>query len=129
MRSPGPSERLLGEGADERQPVTSMGGFMRTGRLVLAGLLAGCAAGPDMSALSSGDAASGERIYKQEDCASCHGETGDGGSGGSLGSIHGMEDLELWEFIYYGTDGMPDYPHLSEQEIADMIAWMREAVL
>ncbi|MFT5683080.1 MAG: mono/diheme cytochrome c family protein [Myxococcota bacterium] len=96
---------------------------------MLAGLLVGCAAGPDMSALSNGNPASGERVYEQEGCASCHGAAGEGGSGGSLGSVHGMDDVEVWEFIYYGTDGMPDYPYLSEQEIADMIAWMRVYVL
>lgn len=96
--------------------------------MLLAALAAGCAA-PDAATLSAGDPDAGARRFQEEGCADCHGATGEGGSGGALGSIHGMNDAEIWSFIYYGTDGMPDYPHLSDQQIADLIAWMREAVL
>ena len=99
-------------------------------RMMPALLVLGCgSAAPSDAMLSSGNPASGERVYVQEACADCHGEFGEGGSGGPLGSVHGMSNVDLWDVIYHGTEGMPDYPHLSDQEIADMIAWMRDTVL
>lgn len=90
-------------------------------------LLVGCAA-PSEAELSAGNPTSGERVYLSEDCADCHSEDGSGGSGGSLASVHAMSNQEVWGIIYYGVPEMPAYPHLSTQEIADMIAWMRETV-
>jgi mono/diheme cytochrome c family protein len=94
--------------------------------------LFGCALpydmGYDTAALAGGDPASGQAIYDQS-CASCHGYSGEGSAAGSTlaGNIDTLSDSRIWSVIVYGTDGMPAYPDLSDQEIGDVIAYMRAA--
>ena len=94
------------------------------------GVVSGCApqeATVDDAALANADPISGESIYIDL-CATCHGADGMGTpSGSSLLGISSSTDQELWDVIFFGTDGMPAYSDLSDQEIADLIAWMRAA--
>ena len=98
--------------------------------LTLAALAAGCApqeAAVDDAALANADPISGEALY-MDLCASCHGADGMGtASGSSLLGISESNDQALWDVIFFGEDGMPAYSDLSDQEIADLIAWMRAA--
>jgi mono/diheme cytochrome c family protein len=74
----------------------------------------------------SGDDAAGETIYA-DNCAICHAADGSGGSGPSL---NGEElDAELVNVILNGEDSMPSFDELSDQEIADLIAWLDVNVL
>ncbi|MCK6525397.1 cytochrome c [Myxococcota bacterium] len=73
-----------------------------------------------------GDAERGATIYASS-CAACHGATGLGtASGPSLADEVAEESDEgLAETIRAGEDGMPPFPNLSEQDLADLIAWLR----
>lgn len=74
----------------------------------------------------SGDDAAGEAIFA-DNCAICHAADGSGGSGPSL---TGEElDAELVSIILNGEDSMPSFSELSDQEIADLIAWLDVNVL
>lgn len=74
-----------------------------------------------------GDAERGATIYAAS-CAACHGASGLGGAGGpSLAKeVAGESDEELVETIREGEDDMPPFPNLSEQDLADLIAWLRQ---
>lgn len=90
----------------------------------------------------AGDAAKGQQIYNQA-CIACHGPTAEGitGLGKNLKTsefISQKNDGELFEFIKVGRDAgdplnttgvaMPPKggnPAMSEQEIADIVAYLR----
>ena len=62
----------------------------------------------------------------QKTCSGCHGYDGSGGSGPSLMyAISGNSDAELETIILEGSGGMPAQD-LSAQEVADVIAHLRE---
>ena len=72
--------------------------------------------------------APGEEIYQQL-CARCHDGDLSGGVGPSLGpgSNAASEDDEYLEFtIVNGRGRMPSFPSLSEEQIARLIAYVRE---
>lgn len=94
---------------------------------MLAGMMAGCDGGgsgsrvDDILALS-GDEAAGDALYAQN-CAVCHGAAGGGGSGPNLTgkSVTG----EVVQVILNGEDEMQAFGDvLSDQEIADLLAWL-----
>jgi mono/diheme cytochrome c family protein len=90
-------------------------------------LLSAC--GPSDRALSiadlEGDATTGAPLYTTH-CASCHGATARGGSGPNLLSELGEEDdADLIDVILEGDGDMPGFSNLSDQEIADMMAYLK----
>ena len=94
----------------------------------VAALVAGCDSGKqvdDILALT-GDATNGATVFSAN-CASCHGADGKGGSGPNLLSEVGEEQAEFVDTIIGGEDVMPAFGDtLSDQEIADVLAWLEE---
>ncbi|MCB9760607.1 MAG: cytochrome c [Alphaproteobacteria bacterium] len=77
--------------------------------------------------MASGDVQAGGQLYLSL-CASCHGPDGLGASGPGLALVPEMSDAELWDIIVNGVEDMPAYGYLTDQEVADLIAWMRANV-
>jgi cytochrome c oxidase cbb3-type subunit III len=77
--------------------------------------------------------AAGERVYNNQQCASCHGVTGKGEgakAGTSLNNQHflnSINDEDLFNHIKFGREGtfMPAYPSLSTKEIKSLVAFIR----
>ncbi len=76
-----------------------------------------------------GDSANGATLYAAN-CASCHGDDG------ALGLVDATDltvsmgeksDAELADVIVNGEGSMPAFSALSEQDVADLIAYMHEA--
>jgi mono/diheme cytochrome c family protein len=84
---------------------------------------AGCATdthAADILAME-GDATAGETLFA-DNCASCHGADATGGSGPDLS--FGLGDEDEVETILNGEEDMPAFADtLSDQDIADIIAW------
>jgi cytochrome c oxidase cbb3-type subunit 3 len=79
------------------------------------------ARGDDILALT-GDPDAGATIYA-ENCAVCHAADGSGGTGPSL--FGESLDGETIAIVLNGEDGMPGFGDaLSDQEIADLLAWL-----
>jgi mono/diheme cytochrome c family protein len=73
----------------------------------------------------TGDATAGESVFASN-CAACHGTDASGGSGPDLGAhVPGMSDSEIQSVIENGEGLMPAISTLSDQDIADVIAWLR----
>ena len=76
----------------------------------------------------SGDAARGKAAFMKQGCYTCHGTAGQGGDRGSGPRI--AYDVWPWEAfarqVRRPREAMPRYPveHLSEQELADMYAYL-----
>jgi len=95
--------------------------------------LAGCAGeeeGDDVDAILAlnGVAASGATVYGAQ-CQACHGA--DGAGGGSFPSlvamVPGASDAEIVSIVLEGEGTMPAFrSKLSDQEVADLLAHMRE---
>jgi mono/diheme cytochrome c family protein len=115
--------------------------------LSAAALLVACFAFPSIAL--AGDAAKGKALYMQN-CSSCHGDTGagDGPTGAALpvkprdfgagefkfdtdGDGKTGTDADLTNVIkngamkYGGSPLMAPLPHLSDEQIADIIAYVR----
>lgn len=73
----------------------------------------------DILALT-GDATSGEALYAT--CSGCHGTDGSGGDGGP--DIQGEGGREALETILYGEDSMPGYEGWTDQDLADVLAYV-----
>lgn len=77
-----------------------------------------------------GDSQAGENAYAGQ-CAACHGAQGEGGIGKALQAndfIQGQTNADLVAFLEAGRPGtaMTGFgDRLSEQEIADVVAWLR----
>ena len=96
-----------------------------------AGVLALACGGPeDVSGLGAleldGDATRGEALFAFH-CASCHGADGSGGSQGVdlREEVPHHSDRELVRIMANGT-GIMSAPGLTDQEIADVLAYLRE---
>lgn len=89
---------------------------------ILFGLMIGCAHNHDHDvSLPTGDEANGESLYDAQ-CSACHGATADGGIGTSL---LGQPDAHFIEAVQEGIGDMPALPDLTDQDIADIIAFVR----
>lgn len=76
---------------------------------------------------AQGDTANGAEIY-QSNCMSCHGQEGAGGSAPSLQET-AMDYEGVVKQVKNGGGGMPAFEgQLSEQEIADVSAYIAEKV-
>lgn len=85
---------------------------------------------------SGGNAAAGKALYNTQ-CALCHGNTGkgDGPAGKSLkpsprnftlGQFkYGSSDAQIIAFIKKGKAPMPGYAMLKEQQVKDLLAYIR----
>ncbi len=74
-----------------------------------------------------GDPWTGLVVYEQT-CAltSCHGPQGDDGSAPDLGDLTvAHTDEQLAGVVKFGAHDMPAQDHLSDQDIADVIAFLR----
>ena len=72
-----------------------------------------------------GDATAGEPLYSNH-CASCHGATAGGGSGPNL--VKELKDHDLEDMIDVVLDGdgsMPPFDSLEDQQIADIMAYIK----
>lgn len=81
----------------------------------------------DIKALT-GDAAAGEAVFTQGTCGSmgCHGADGVSGTAPSLADVvAGHSDDELINAVLDGSGTMPPND-LEDQEMADVLAWMRQ---
>ena len=88
-------------------------------------LLAACNGGAgsradDILALT-GDATSGETLFA-DNCAVCHAADGSGGTGPNL-SWESVS-AEVVNVILSGEEDMPSFSDLTDQEIADILAWL-----
>ena len=95
--------------------------------LLLALGLTGCATGgsrTDTILGLSGDAANGGTVFAAN-CASCHGADGNGGT--EEGILGEDDDAEVVQVVLNGEETMPAFADtLSDQDIADILAWMAE---
>ena len=94
--------------------------------LVLTLSLAGCATGDsrvDTILGLGGDAANGGTVYAAN-CAGCHGADATGGSGPNIAGDTEVD--EMASVILNGEEEMPAFDTLTDQEIADIIAWVGE---
>ncbi|MFQ5856241.1 MAG: cytochrome c [Anaerolineae bacterium] len=76
----------------------------------------------------AGEAADGERLFADTGCVACHGAAGEGGLGPKLVGVE-KSDAELFAAINSGIPGtamMPFGDRLSDEEIRDLIAFIRE---
>jgi cytochrome c oxidase cbb3-type subunit III len=74
----------------------------------------------------------GEKLYMQM-CAACHGNTGLG-EGAKQGTalnnqqfLNSVSDQDLYNYVKFGREGtlMPNYQHLTNEQINQMVAFMR----
>jgi menaquinol-cytochrome c reductase cytochrome b/c subunit len=92
----------------------------------LAPFLFACGKAADVDAILEleGDPAAGETLFAAN-CASCHGADATGGSGPDLTGED--EDEEFVEYVLNGDGDMPAFEgDLTDQEIADILAWVKE---
>lgn len=72
----------------------------------------------------TGDETAGETVFSTI-CATCHGADGTGGSGPNItGVTSGLSDAEIVTIIAEGKGSMPAQG-LDDQEIADVLAYIR----
>lgn len=61
-------------------------------------------------------------------CATCHGEDGRGGLGPDLARVVPLhDDRSLYAVLTEGLGGMPAIGFTDDQEVVDLIAWLRVA--
>lgn len=71
----------------------------------------------------TGDTTAGETVYT-DNCSSCHGADGTGASGPDItGQVPGMTEEALVNLVLEGEGVMPAFDNLSDQEIADLVAY------
>lgn len=81
----------------------------------------------DIKALS-GNAATGETVFTSMTCASsgCHGMDGNSGSAPALRDVvSGLSDDQVINAVLDGEGSMPPND-LEDQEMADVLAWLRQ---
>jgi len=115
---------------------------MAAGTVALVAVAGFAAAG---AAQGKGDPKAGETLYKNNKCATCHGDTGagDGPQGQKLkdkptnwtsggGGLKGMDDQMIFDSIAKGgtavgkSRAMPGAPKLSDAEIWDVVAYVKK---
>ncbi len=74
----------------------------------------------------TGDAATGEVVFDTH-CAACHDKAGVTGKVGPAlgGVVPGAEDAALVSTVLDGKDSMPAQNIPDDQDVADLLAWMR----
>ncbi len=103
--------------------------------IMLAVLIAPCAFAGKGAAAAKGDAAAGKTIFTNR-CAMCHGPDASGNTpmAKALGAtipdyrsktVQDMKDADLKKQIVEGKDKMPPQTGLSDDDIANVIAYIR----
>ena len=74
-----------------------------------------------------GDPELGAAVYQAE-CGGCHGPEGEGLSGPAMADVTPLHtDSEFISIVLFGVgDTMPAHEYMSDQEIADVLAWSRQ---
>jgi mono/diheme cytochrome c family protein len=89
--------------------------------------LAACSSNARTSSVekTTGTAASGASLYATK-CVSCHGSNGRSGSAGVDVAHEARDEAEdAIEKILEGGGGMPSFSNLSDQDVADLIAYLK----
>lgn len=73
--------------------------------------------------LPEGDATIGEELFV-ESCSGCHNADGQGGYGGP--NLLGHPDDHIVDYVQNGQGNMPSFPDYTDQDLADIIAHIRE---
>jgi mono/diheme cytochrome c family protein len=86
-------------------------------------LLSACANGgrADTILALTGDDIAGESLYADH-CAVCHAADGSGGSGPNLSNK--VVGAGVVNTVLNGAGEMPSFRTLSDQEVADLLAWL-----
>lgn len=72
-----------------------------------------------------GNADAGKDLYTSN-CTGCHGTSGKGGSAGKdIAHVARNEPEDAIEAIVEGEDSMPAFDSLSDQDVADIIAYLK----
>ncbi len=89
-------------------------------------LLVACAGTDKETGGLVGDPEAGADVYATN-CASCHGANGEGGTGSAMTeAVPESTDAQIEDEIVNGNDeGMPAFT-LEDQEMADLLAYLRE---
>jgi mono/diheme cytochrome c family protein len=89
--------------------------------------VAGCSSNARTSSVEkmTGTASSGASIYATK-CVSCHGSNGRSGSAGVDVAHEARDEAEdAIEKILEGGGGMPSFSNLSDQDVADLVAYLK----
>ena len=95
-------------------------------------LAAGCGSSVDEAQVDAvlaleGDAVNGKALY-DGNCTGCHAADGSGDSGPSLiEHVPHHDDRDLVEALLKGPFSMPSYADWPDQDLADMLAHLRDA--
>ena len=77
----------------------------------------------DDTTLPKGDPVTGEELFTQS-CSGCHGIDGTGGRAGPY--MLGLPADQIADYIWNGKGNMPAFPDYSDQDVANIIAHIRE---
>ena len=95
-------------------------------RVLAAAAFAGLLMAPTallLSAHSDGDPIEGRKIYLRDNCYSCHGNRAEGGMCPNLRNDP-PDESDVEEAVQEGKEtGMPPFPDLNDQDIADLAAY------
>ncbi len=93
--------------------------------MLLIAFLVGCTGGDDTGEPIVGSATAGEALYAA--CASCHGVDGAGTEAypSLIEEIPEKSDAEITDIVLNGTGSMAGYPDFDDQDIADLLAYLR----
>lgn len=76
-----------------------------------------------------GNASSGQSVFANETCstAPCHGADGNSGDAENLSErVPMLSDDQIVDVLLHGSGDMTPQAHLSDQELADVLAWLNE---
>ena len=76
-----------------------------------------------------GTASAGMAVFSSETCATeaCHGADGNSGMAENLSErVPALSDDQIVDVLLEGSGTMPPQTHLSDQQLADVLAWLNE---
>jgi mono/diheme cytochrome c family protein len=86
--------------------------------------LVACGGSSTDTASVTGDTTAGADVYATS-CAACHGASGEGGTGPAMADeVPGKTDAELEDIVLNGEGSMPAVS-LGDQDLADLLAYLR----
>lgn len=90
-------------------------------------VLVGCGSSARVTTIQAltADTSSGQSLYASK-CASCHGTNGSGGSAGkNVTGVTKSDSTAAIDQILNGGDGMSSFSSLSDQNIADIVGYIK----